>query len=440
VNNNYFNRLYFLQGNLDKVIELNSDPATSAVASAYGDNGNQIAASKIMKVWLYLVMTDTWGAIPYSEAGKLLEDVYYPRYDDQSSIYAALLNELDVAVSLINEDELAFVGGDMIYYGDASKWRKFGNSLKCRIAIHMSKIAGSGWREIISGALAAGVFTGNDDVAAYHYGSPPEYSYFYEGFFISARNDFTLTRSFIDLLKGQPDTLNIKSHPWVGVQDPRLPIYTTSRNGEYIGIPYGIPSGSMLAAYRNLAPNLYSDPPIVLSSDFPVPLMTYAELLFIISEYRDFSREEYVAGVEASIEYWSSLAGVVIGVAELSSYIESVSGLVNAESVSIQKYIDLYMNGTEAWTELRRTGYPTQLLSPGEISVLQSDGTPIRFEPLSDTKGLIISRVKYPTNESTLNAPSFLDAVSRLSDGTNNYYTPMFFDKRLSEGLHPSNK
>jgi hypothetical protein len=369
-----------------------------------------------------------------------LEDVYYPRYDDQSSIYAALLNELDVAVSLINEDESAFVGGDMIYYGDASKWRKFGNSLKCRIAIHMSKIAGSGWREIISDALAGGVFTSNADVAAYHYGSPPEYSYFYEGFFISARNDFTLTRSFIDLLKGQPDTLNVKSHPWVGVLDPRLPIYTTSRNGEYIGIPYGIPSGSMSAAYRNLAPNLYSDPPIVLSSDFPVPLMTYAELLFIISEYRDFSREEYVAGVEASIEYWSSLAGVVIGGAELSSYIESVSGLVNAESVSIQKYIDLYMNGTEAWTELRRTGYPTQLLSPGEISVLQSDGTPIFFEPLSDTKGLIISRVKYPTNESTLNSPSFLDAVSRLSDGTNNYYTPMFFDKRLSEGSHPSNK
>ncbi|MDR2383620.1 MAG: SusD/RagB family nutrient-binding outer membrane lipoprotein [Prevotellaceae bacterium] len=441
VNNNYFNVFYTIIANLNKVIELNTDPETAAVSSAYGNNNNQIAAAKILKVWLYSIITDTWGDVPYSEVGKLTEGVYYPKYDDQQTIYADLIKELTEASNMIDESEAAFIGGDKIYSGDASQWKKFANSLKMRLAVHTSKVSGSQWRAQIAEALAAGVFESNDDVAAYHYGSAPEYSYFYEGFFISARNDFAPTRSFIDILKGQRDTLNNKTHPWEGVADPRLPIYTTPRNGTYIGIPYGIPTGNMLVAYRNLAPNLYASPPVVLNPDFPVPLMTYAEVQFIISEYNGFSADEYKKGVKASLEYWASLDGSSLDAQEVDDYVEAVSANVNAESVSLQKYIDLYMNGMEAWTEIRRTGYPTQLLHPGEISVAAEEaGTKLLFEPLSETKGLIVARVKYPTNESTLNKSSFDEAVSKLEDGTNNYYTPMFWDKRRTEGTHPANK
>ena len=98
------------------------------------------------------------------------------------------------------------------------------------------------------------------------------------------------------------------------------------------------------------------------------------------------------------------------------------------------------MNGTEAWTEYRRTGYPTQLIHPNDISCLDADGNILRFEPLSDTKGGIVCRVKYPTNESTLNNKNYLDAVSKLQDGTNNYYSKMFWDVRTSADPHPSNK
>ena len=122
-----------------------------------------------------------------------------------------------------------------------------------------------------------------------------------------------------------------------------------------------------------------------------------------------------------------------------SGYIDAVSTTVNAETLALQKYIDLYMNGTEAWVEYRRTGYPTQILKPGEISVI-SGGEEIPFSTLSDTKGDIISRVKYPTNESTLNAQSFTDAVAKLQDGSNNYYSKMFWDVRTTSNPHPANK
>jgi hypothetical protein len=440
VNNNYFNTLYLAIASLDDVIKLNTEEATADKMSAYGTNANQIAAAKTLKAWLLLLMTDTWGDIPYSEIGKLTEGIYFPKYDSQEDIYKALLTELKTAADAFDVDESAFTSGDNIYDGDALKWKKFANSLRCRIAIHLSKVD-SQWKTYISEAVSSGIFTSNDDNAVYKYSSvAPNQCYFYIGFFVEARNDFTIARPFVDILKGQRDTLNNKSHPWEDVIDPRLAIYTTSRNGRYIGMPYGIENGAT-STPRGLAPDWGSGTiPLCLKADFAVPLITYAEIQFILSESKGFSVVEYEEGVRASIDYWSELDGTSIPDADIDAYVTSVSKTVNAESVALQKYIDLFMNGTEAWVEYRRTGYPTQLLKPDEISYVTSAGLALKFEPLSDTKGDIIARVKYPTNESTLNGVSFEAAVAKLDDGTNNYYTKMFWDVRSSVNPHPANK
>jgi hypothetical protein len=446
VNNNYFNYFYTSIAGMDGVIALNTDPETAPSSAVYGANNNQIAVAKIMKVWMYSVITDTWGNVPYSETGKLKEGIYYPKYDDQKDIYTSLIQELTDAANMINISEPAFNGGDMIYYGDASKWKKFANSLKCRLAIHLSKVDPN-WKTYITEAISAGVFESNNDVAAYHYSATsPEYSIFYEGTFIDARNDFTITRTFMNILKGEADTNNGKNHPWEGVEDPRLKIFTTpgpTANGvpTYIGMPYGIPT-SVSSGYRGKAPNWYANPPAHLKPDFSMPLMTYAEVQFILSEYNGFSDEEYQKGIEASIDYWANVSGQQPETSNIAGYLAAVKeDGATPETVALQKYIDLYLNGTEAWTEIRRTGYPDQLLMPGDISIsAEENGTAIRFDPLSDTKGIIIARVKYPTNESTLNGESFNVAVQKLEDGTNNYYSPMYWDVRRKDGAHPENK
>ncbi|KAA6332167.1 hypothetical protein EZS27_019299 [termite gut metagenome] len=446
VNNNYFNYFYTSIAGMDGVIALNTDPETAPSSAVYGANNNQIAVAKIMKVWMYSVITDTWGNVPYSETGKLKEGIYYPKYDDQKDIYTSLIQELTDAANMINISEPAFNGGDMIYYGDASKWKKFANSLKCRLAIHLSKVDPN-WKTYITEAISAGVFESNNDVAAYHYSATsPEYSMFYEGTFIDARNDFTITRTFMNILKGVSDTNNNKTHPWEGIEDPRLKMFTTPGAGEngdnYIGIPYGITNGQT-APFRAKAPDWGINPPAHLNPDFPVPLMTYAEMLFIRSEYNGFSNEEYQKGIEASIDYWASVSGQQPETSNVAGYLAAVKeDGATPETVALQKYIDLYLNGTEAWTEIRRTGYPEQLIKPGEISVgaNENNGTELRFTALSETKGIIIARVKYPTNESTLNGESFNAAVQKLEDGTNNYYSPMYWDVRRKDGAHPENK
>lgn len=439
-NNSYFNYLYQGIANLEKIVELNTDSETAVSNSAYGANNNQIAAAKILKVWLMNVITDTWGSVPYSDIAQLeSNNIMYCRYDSQQEIYAGMLEELTEAVNMIDESQQTFTSGDNIYNGDAFKWKKFGNSLKCRLAIHLSKVD-SDWRNYIAEAVASGVFADNSDAATYQYSSSgSEYSQFYDGFFVSNRNDFTITKPFVDLLQGTRDDLNGKSHPWEGTVDPRLAMYTTSSNGSYQGIPYGIPNANT-ASLRAGTPNWYNNPPAILNADFAVPLMTFAELKFILCEYNNYSVADYRDGVEASINYWASQTGSAISATETTAYVDAVSQRVDAETVAIQKYIDLFMNGTEAWTEIRRTGYPEQILRPGEISTQTSEGIQIVFEPLSDVKDDIISRVPYPTNESTLNGDNWQEAVSNLTDGTNNYYSKMYWDVRTTTYDHPVNR
>ncbi len=454
VNNNYFNYFYRVAGNLTEIERLNTDPATKVEMSVYGDNDNQIAAAKILKIWLMQLMVDTWGSIPYSEAFKLKEGQYYPKYDDMETLYPQFIDELDEAIAMINEDEVAFTSGDEIYDGDATKWKKFANSLKCRLAIRMSKVDPN-WKTYIAEAVASGVFTSNSDNASFTYlKTSPNECKFYEGFFIDGRNDFSIAKPFVDLLKGQSDTLNSKVHPWEKVVDPRLSIYTSARNGKYIGIPYGLQSSEMVAGIRNAAPNFYADMPLVVQPNFTITLLSYSEICFILSEYNGFSTDEYKKGVQSSLEYWNNMYTSVMGDPaydsdEISAYVESVSTTVNAETVATQKYLHLYMNGTEAWSEYRRTGYPNTLLKPGEHSyrapVYDGEGNITGyviqdFTTLSETKGDLPARVKYPTNESTLNPTGFKNAVSTLEDGTNNYYSKMFWDVRTTSDPHPANK
>lgn len=441
-NNGYFNYLYMGMNNLKRVIELNTNDETKAANSAYGANCNQIAAATILRMWLMQVITDTWGNVPYTEIGKMeSEGVIYCKYDDQKEIYAGMMQELKEAVNMIDESQEAFTSGDVIFGGDASKWKKFGNSLICRLAVHQSKVDPN-WKSYIAEAVASGVFESNDDAATFKYSTTgSDYCAFYSG--ILSRNDFTITKQFVDLLAGTKDDLNGKDHPWEGVVDPRLEIFTLpSSDGSYKGMPYGIPS-SLSAAGRvgtsNWKSNGLAGVPCFMRADYAVPLMTFAELKFILSEYKDFDATEYKEGVQASLEYWAAINGSEIPADEVTAYVDAVSQQVDAEAVAVQKYIDLYTNGTEAWTEIRRTGYPEQLVRPGEISAVLN-GEEVKFEPLNEVKDDLIARVKYPTNESTLNGANWQEAVANLQDGTNNYYSKMFWDVRTSTYDHPANK
>ena len=104
------------------------------------------AIAKIMKVYIFQNLVDSYGNVPYSQAlkGSAADQILKPAYDDQKTIYEDLVVQLDAAMELINSapGDAEEVGDyDIVYHGDMSLWLKFANTLKLRILINQSDMA-----------------------------------------------------------------------------------------------------------------------------------------------------------------------------------------------------------------------------------------------------------------------------------------------------------
>lgn len=437
-NNTYWRLIYTDIMDLQEIIRLNTDPSTKVEVVVMGPNVNQIAIAKILKAYSFQVLTDIYGDIPYEEAFQV-ELHPNPKYTAQSVIYADLIKELTEASNMIDVTSNTFGENDVIYKGDMEKWKKFANSLKMRVALRTSKVPGSNYLAQIQEAIAAGVFESNDDNATFKYfGSTPNNAPMYDAYFTSNRNDFTLSKPFVDLLKGQNDTLNGKVNPFQGMFDPRLELFAvpnTSSEGIYYGMPYGMSDAQTNSYWRKrLTPNFYNSPTLFNAADYATVLMNYAEVCFIQSEINNWDQNWYRTGVEASLEFWKNQAATVQTKddailsaydAKVTTYLDSLPP-ASEETVLTQKYINNFNDGHEAWAEYRRTGFPKVLLKPGEITY--NDGTNvIVFTPLVDVGNDIVKRVTYPVDEQTLNKVNYDVAAKNI--GGDVMSTPVWWDK-----------
>lgn len=128
---NYSGLLY----DLENIIINNTDEATKATAALNGSNANQIAIAKILKAYIFWVLTDRWGDIPYSEALKGDPNV---KFDTQETVYKGLLKDLTDAVA--GFDNGAPLKGDIAYGGDVTKWKKLANSMRMLMSLRLSKV------------------------------------------------------------------------------------------------------------------------------------------------------------------------------------------------------------------------------------------------------------------------------------------------------------
>jgi hypothetical protein len=418
VNNNYWTYIYGDVMDLVEIIRLNE---------LAGDEGfkNQVAAARILKVWAMQIMTDTYGDIPYFEAFQA-EGKVSPKYSPQSEIYADFIKELTEASAQIDLSQPVFTSGDIIYDGDAAKWKKFANSLKLRVAIRMSKVDPN-YKTYINEAVAAGVFTSNEDNALFRWlGNTPNASPLHDAYV--GRNDFTLSKTFVDLLKGVNDDANGKVNPFAGRFDPRLSVWASPVNGQYNGMPYGIPN-DLTAGPRPGAIDFTTGTGLVISGTSASVYMDYAEVCFILSEANNWNQAWYEKGVVASLDHWRTEAGIYGNLpadydTKVSQYLAALPA-ANEENVLTQKYISLFLQGSEAWSELRRTGYPKTIVRPGEISYVTVGGARIEFEPLVGNN--IPSRINYPEVEQNLNPKSYREVVARI--GADNLQTKVWWNK-----------
>src|SRR5712664_914423 len=123
---------------------------------------NWSAVGRIMKSYTYSVMTDAMGDLPYSQALKG-DTVLAPSYDTQQQIYTGMLADLALANTGIDvaPGAVGFSSGDLMYGGNMANWKKFANSLRLRLAMHLSNKDAAKAQSEAAAAVVAGVFTSN---------------------------------------------------------------------------------------------------------------------------------------------------------------------------------------------------------------------------------------------------------------------------------------
>lgn len=367
---------------------------------------NVEAQGLVMRSWLFQIMTDAWGDIPYSEAlqGTGETRIVTPKYDTQEQVYTGILADLKRANDIITGGGQAVAAGDLIYGGDVAHWKKFANSLRLRAAMRLSQVNPTLARTEAAAAITAGVFTSNDDNAMLHFTeSAPSQSplYLNQLGYGGQRDDHGVSATMVNTLKA--------------LNDPRLPVYAqpAPSDGQYRGAMNGPTDAN--AAQINTISRLGE---YFLSADWPAPLMTYAEVLFLRAEA---AQRGYVAADAAGLyreAIRASMEMYDIPTATINAYLTQPSVAFNSATgltqIAQQKWIALFMNGPEAYAEVRRLNAP--VLAPASGSVI-GPRIPVR--------------IFYPTNEESYNKANLEAAVARnggqgIPEGL---LTPVWWDK-----------
>ncbi|TAH07025.1 MAG: SusD/RagB family nutrient-binding outer membrane lipoprotein, partial [Runella slithyformis] len=96
-----------------------------------------VAAGMILKAYYMASITELFIDAPYAEAGKGADNIS-PAYSNQQAIYAGVLKDLDAANALLVSPAAFTLGGDVLFKGDISRWKKMANSLRLRYLLRVS--------------------------------------------------------------------------------------------------------------------------------------------------------------------------------------------------------------------------------------------------------------------------------------------------------------
>ena len=370
------------------------------------------ALAQILKISAWHKATDMFGPIPYKEAGKGLITV---PYDSQEEVYKSMFKELSDAIEVLtkyadNGNSKLLPNADAVYAGDVHKWVVYANSLMLRLAMRVYYADAALSKKYALQAVnhSYGVMKTKDDEAKMERGASLEF------------------KNNLDVLINQYNECRMGSSMLAylgGYQDPRLPKYfntstvsqavTVGTYGKYSGVPTGHDVSSNDAFKDSSRP--------AITSTTPTYWMRASEVYFLLAEAAlhgfavgGTAESLYEKGIEMSFEengiassevadYMSSglkpsaysfhltNPSVNVDVPAVTEATTAWSGTdeEKLEKIMIQKWIALYPNGQEAWTEYRRTGYPK----------LHSVVTNYSNGEIDSEVG--IRRMRFPTNKST---------------------------------------
>jgi hypothetical protein len=331
--------------------------------------------SLICQSWIYSLLTDTYGDVPYFQSNLARDSgIYEPAFTPQKDIYLDIFKKLEEADTLLKTGTGIVGSSDPVYGGNVAKWRKFGNSLYLRLLLRVSGKAEVSQdviakiKQIVDNPADYPIMTSNDESAILRWTGVAPYSSPLLGV---REQDFRapgVARFFIDNLVVWGDPRIDISY---GTGSPTV----TNRWGiaPYQGAFEGVPSGyapgenPVKKAYFYSNTNNNGTGPSLMTEPLTGMIMNYAELKFILAEaaakgwISGAAGTYYNDGALNSITLWLPTWTVPINTYLTNAdmqWDDSETLDQKMEKIHLQKYYALFLTDLQQWFEYRRTGHP----------------------------------------------------------------------------------
>ncbi|MGY3213542.1 SusD/RagB family nutrient-binding outer membrane lipoprotein [Mucilaginibacter sp. HD30] len=410
---------------------------------------NLIQMIRILRAMNYMILVDTYGDVPYSEATKGFTgtdvSILTPKYDKAADIYTDLLKELKEAragFKLTGVNSTDAVPFD-IFYGTGfssttatvqiPKWQRLAGSLMLRLGMRYSKVDAAKAQSIVADAVAApGVMTSTADNAYIPFnatdnnplnagprGTNPFNYYLYEPFVNQLKNTKDPRGKYISAFYSSPNVINGTPQDTVLANQKGFPVgfnnSTVITKSDFNG---NAQSGSGFR-YSQLNYAVFG------SNTAPIFVCTYAQTSLLLAEaaFRGWisgsAETFYNNGIRASMdEYPLYPTAAAIPANTYNVYIAQASvnfaGGNELQKINTQYWIASLGNQAESYANFRRSGFPA--LTPNSF------GT-----PLPASTGGFARRVPYPLIERSVNASGYQGAIASM--GGDDVTQRLFWDK-----------
>ncbi|MDR7132121.1 hypothetical protein J2X69_004488 [Algoriphagus sp. 4150] len=383
--------------------------------------------TRIIQANAFMVLTDTYGSIPYFEGGEgYSQQIYLPVYDSQEAIYADLIKELTEASAALDPAG-RIESADILYGGDIMKWKSFGYSLLLRAGMRLSEIDPALARSVVQEAEQGGVILTNADNAVLAH--DPNYTNPIGNMLNATEaSNFYLTDVFVKFLQNTEDPrLKAIAVTYVGATSgpEQLPANASFDPMIQVGMPMGNDNvGAVRAASELGLASFYEfaqvDRRRLASLTAQNFLVTASQNFLLLAEARQrgwITSGEVETYYNAAVRAHMDQLGTVneassISIAEANAYLAAnpFEEARAIEQINTQYWVSSFLNGPEAFANFRRTGYP--MLAPNPFQ-----GREVEF----------INRLTYPNSEISVNSENVSAAIA--AQGPDNLATKVWWDK-----------
>jgi hypothetical protein len=397
--------------------------------STLPNRSNLNAMARIIKAQASMVLTDTYGDVPYSEAGKgYIDQIKLPRYDTQQAIYTDIIKELEAASAALDASKTKETG-EVLYGGDVAKWKKLANSLLLRAGMRLVKVDANLAKTTVAKALAGGVISANADNAVIKHDAN-YVSEFGQMLNSTEAANFYLAAPFVNFLKTTKDPrLKSIAVRYVGAGSGSQQIASRASIDPAVqkGMPFGFNnSGIVKVATDSSLASFYdftqADRNRICKTAGPAFIVTAAQTQLLVAEAIERgwatgkAEDHYIAAVKANMAQMGDYdAASAVPAADVDAYLTAnpYTATKAMEQINTQYWVASFLNGNEAFANFRRSGFP--VLKPNPFA-----GKSI--------KGDFIRRLTYPNSEISVNSANVKEAIAR--QGADDLDTRVWWDKQ----------